>query len=206
MSKTRRKTDPTARLSEQMKEVLLWVHKKQPDPQDYVPWQPSIFLSENPTPSKSTALSNTLKRLEERRLLERYSITYKDDEIVRMAYGRLNVRMRTTHVKLSAKGFFFVESLIHDDFNFHDYEAQIERRQEERKINGLRFASTLLYREQLRLMKERGASPEALQPLDEINRQLEQFTKRELETKTRHALSTVNDVLRGFRDTPEDKT
>lgn len=146
MAKTRRKVDPTERLSEQMREILLWVYENQPErgPQGFVPWHPSVFIGENPTPSQSTALSTTLKRLEERGLLNRYSITYKDGQMVRMVWGQVaKDRIRTTHVQLSREGFRFVESLVDKDFDPKDGANQ-EQRKAQRQAEGLRLALGLI--------------------------------------------------------------
>lgn len=223
MAKTRRKTEPTARLSEQMKEVLLWVYRYEPpetEPQSFTqtaageivvstdrlvnrfaPWRPSVFIGEKPTPSKRTTLSNTLKRLEERGLLNRYSVAYKDGVMTRLALLRgKNEHMRTTHVDLTRNGALFALSLTEDGFDLEEHEAQKEHRLMKNQAEGLAFASKLLYREQLMLMKERGSSSEMLENLDRINSELEQLPKHELETKARQALSAVRDSLRELRN------
>ncbi len=222
MPKNHRKTDPTARLSEQMKEVLLWVYSyepPEPEPQLYsqtatgelvvstdrlvnsfAPWRPSVFIGENPTPSKTTALSNTLKRLEERGLLNRYSFIYKNGVMVRLALLRgKGKRMRTTHVNLTRNGAMFVESLK-GDFNLEEYEKQREQRKLGSQVVGLGFASKLLYREQLRLMEERDSSAEMLQDLERLNNELGEMTIDELEQRTRQALSAVREAYQSVRD------
>jgi hypothetical protein len=77
MAKTRRrKVDPAERPSNQMIEVLRWAFTyKLPEPAApsddsltqlvntrFVPRKPSEFIGEDPSPSKRTTLSNTLKR------------------------------------------------------------------------------------------------------------------------------------------------
>lgn len=223
MPKTRRKTDPTARLSDQMREVLLWAYNYKPperEPQtyawtakgeilvspgltlsrvadNYVPWSPSAFIGENPTPSKSTTLSNTLKRLEERGLLRRYSVTTKGGEVAGVVrIGSNSTRTRTTHVQLTDKGRLFVRSLS-DDFNLDEYEAKEEHRKIEKQAEGLRFALALLSREQFKQMAESSTTtPEVLSSLEAVNKWLGQAPRAELEQRTRLAVNTVVEFLR----------
>ena len=155
-SANKRKTEPTERLSEQMIEVLQWVYKNQQtrlsrdgsmsfDPQKHVPWRPSAFIGENPTPSKSNALSTTLKRLEERGLLVRYSITYKNNIITRLVWAQVaEGRMRTTHVGLTRDGSLYVESLNDEDFDLEEYEAEYEHGKAKKQAQGLRLALGLI--------------------------------------------------------------
>lgn len=147
MAKTRRrKVDPSERLSTQMLEVLRWAYDNHMgDPQKFVPWSPSAFIGENPSQSKSNALSTSLKRLEERGLLIRYSITYKDNIITRLVWPQVaEGRIRTSHVQLTSDGFSFVESLIHDDIDPEKEEADRQRYLLKRRAEGLRIALGLI--------------------------------------------------------------
>lgn len=156
MPKKRRKTEPTARLSEQMIEVLQWVYKNQQtplsrdgsmsfDPQKYVPWRPSDFIGENPTPSKSNTLSTSLKRLEERGLLIRYSGDIRDGRIARLVWAQVaKGRIRTSHVQLTRDGSLYVQSLNEEDFDIEEYEAGYERGKAKVQAQGLRLALNLI--------------------------------------------------------------
>lgn len=201
MAKARRKVAPTARLSEQMKEVLLWVYNyERPEPTSgtytrtatgeivvtlgldrlveiFAPWQPSVFIGENPTPSKSTTLSNTLKRLEERGLLNRYSVIYKDGVVTRMARLRgKGMRMRTTHVDLSHQGSLFAQSLAHDDFDLEEHKAHQDRLKVERQVHGLRFALTLI-RERVKQGNGDDAEQDARNAWSAVNESLKRDCK-----------------------------
>ncbi len=202
MAKTRRKVAPTARLSEQMKEVLLWVYNyERPEPTSrtftrtatgwgvvtfglnwvvemFAPWQPSVFIGENPTPSKSTTLSNTLKRLEERGLLNRYSVIYKDGVVTRMARLRgKGMRMRTTHVDLSHQGSLFAHSLAHDDFDLEGDKAHQDRLKVERQVEGLRFALTLI-RERVKQGRGDDAEQDARNAWSAVTESLKQLVAK----------------------------
>ncbi len=202
MAKTRRKVAPTARLSEQMKEVLLWVYNyERPERKSitlnspatgeivvtfglnwvveiFSPWQPSVFIGENPTPSKSTTLSNTLKRLEERGLLNRYSVIYKDGAVTRMARLRgKGMRMRTTHVELSHQGSLFAQSLAHDDFDLEAHETDQDRLKVERQAEGLRVALNLI-RERIDRNTDDDAEQEAHLAWDAVTESLKQLVAK----------------------------
>jgi hypothetical protein len=164
MTKKRGKTGPTARLSEQMKQVLLWVYNyERPEsaPQTYittlagimlnnivdgfVPWRPSEFLGEKPTPSKTATLSNALKRLDERGLLNRYSVISKAGKVIRMTLLKdRGERMQTSHVNLTREGAVFVQALAHDDFDLELDQARRVQATLERQEFGLRLAVGLL--------------------------------------------------------------
>ncbi len=147
MPKTRRKVDPADRLSDLQERILRWVYENQTvrGPQGYVPWRPSVFIGESPTQAQSNALSTSLKRLEERGLLHRYSITYKDDVMTGMVWGQVSLgRIRTSHVQLSREGFRLVESLVDKDFDLKEDEVKRERRKAQRQAEGLRFALDLI--------------------------------------------------------------
>jgi len=209
VTKTRRKVDPTDRLSEQMIEVLRWAHDNHMgDPQKFVPWKPSALIGENPSPSKSNALSTSLKRLEERGLLVRYSITYRDNIITRLVWAHVaESRIRTTHLQLTRAGFRFVESLSHDDIDIEKEEIDRERRKLERRAENLRFAFTLLHREKLKLMIENDPSSQILTTnLDAINKSLEELSKAELGRKTGDARYAVNETLLELNNKLKDES
>jgi DNA-binding MarR family transcriptional regulator len=200
MAKKRRKADPTARVSEQMKAVLLWVYnyeRPEPTPGTYTrtatgeivvhgferlveilaPWQPSVFIGENPTPSKSTTLSNTLKRLEERGLLNRYSV--KDGVVTRLR-GK-GMRMRTTHLYLTHQGSLFAQSLTYDDFDLEEHNTHQDHLKLERQVEGLRFALTLI-RERVKQGKGDDAEQDARNAWSAVNESLKQLmAKRDSE-------------------------
>lgn len=145
----RRKVDPADRLSDLQERILHWIYLNQPPcgPQGFAPWNPSLFIGENPTPSQTNALSTTLKRLEERGLLNRYSITYKNDQMVRMVWGKVaKGRIRTSHVQLNREGFLFVESLFIKELGPDGEEIMAKRDQQklQYRVEGLRFALNLI--------------------------------------------------------------
>lgn len=148
MPKTRRrKVDPADRLSDLQERILRWVYGNQPErgPQGFVPWRPSVFIGESPTQAKSNALSTSLKRLEERGLLLRYSITYKDGEMIGMVWGQVSLgRIRTTHVQLTREGFRLAESLVDKDFDPEKDRATQEHRKLQNRAEGLRLALDLI--------------------------------------------------------------
>lgn len=241
MPKTRRKTAPTAHLSEQMKEVLLWVlnYRKyelgsfasntdkefsvwafrrphqlgQEVPldhlvnHDFVPWQPRALIGENPTPSKITALSNTLRRLEERGLLNRYSVGLsKDGLVTRIISGKdANNRTRTTHVNLTHSGFDLASSLSPVSFSIEEYENQKTHREMKDQAEGLRFASALLRREYLKRIAVHGAEAETNAELDAINERLGQLPEWKFTRDALHAWNTINDILLELSNEKEEK-
>ncbi len=203
MTKKRRKNEPTARLSEQMKEVLLWAFNYQNPvaeptgpgfslrvihepikpragiPLDYLvndrfaPWRPRVFIGDKPTQSKITALSNTLKRLEERGLVDRYSVGFdKNGRVTRIVSGRdENRRTRTTHVNLTQEGLQLAKNLAGIDFG--------ERTNERDKVadlaEGLRVA------------------------MDLLNERLEQATTSEAKIDAQFALTAVEESLKQLK-------
>lgn len=172
MSKRRRKVDPTERLSDQMRDILLRVYNyERPEPapgtylrtatgeilvnpemtlnrivETFMPWRPSEIIGVDPTPSKTAALSNALKRLDERGLLDRLSVVYnKDGKVTRMAMvSDRPERMRTTHVRLTGEGVAFARSLIHDDVDLEADKRKEEWRKVERQVRGLSLALDVL--------------------------------------------------------------
>lgn len=206
------KVDPTERLSDQMRDILLWAYTYKPaEPkaessdsltkyvdEKLVPWRPSEIVGSDLTPSKRITLSNTLKRLEERGLLVRYSVGYKNGVANRMAIiGNLNGRARTTHVGLTGAGSLRVLEMTDPDFDRADLEAKKGRRLLESHVEGLNFALTLLHRERVSQMVEAGVEPadKMLQSLDAINKSLEEMAKGKFEEKVRRAYNAVHASL-----------
>ncbi len=184
MTKTRRKVDPTDRLSDLQERILRWVYENQPErgPQGFVPWHPSVFIGQNPTQAQSNALSTSLKRLEERGLLHRYSIAYRDGVMTGMVWGQVSLgRIRTSHVQLSREGFRFAESLVDKDFDPKEDEAKQEQRKAQRQAEGLRFA------------------------LDLINERIEQGMDNAAERDARRARLAVVECLNQLVDTARGK-
>lgn len=173
MPKTRRrKVDPTERLSDQMRDILLRVYnyeRPEPVPQTYIttltgetlvvpritldrivdtfmPWRPNEIIGDNPTPSKTAALSSALKRLDERGLLDRLSVVYnKAGKVTRMAVvSDRPERLRTTHVRLTREGTAFTRSLIRDDVDLEADKRKEEWRKLERQVRGLSLALDVL--------------------------------------------------------------
>lgn len=208
----RRKVDPAERLSDQMRDILLWAYRyKLAEPraessdsltkyvdEKLVPWRPSEIVGGDLTPSKRITLSNTLKRLEERGLLVRYSVGYKNGKATRMAkVSDLNNRARTTHVGLTTAGSLRVIKITDPSFDLAETEAKKKRRLLESRVEGLDFALTLLHRERVKQMVEAGVEPvgEMLQSLEAINKSLEQMAKGEFEEKARKAHDAVRASL-----------
>jgi DNA-binding MarR family transcriptional regulator len=142
MAKKRRKSDPVSRLSEQQKAILSWMGKNYSEhiglerPGNstltnvlMLPWEPSLFIGENPTPSKRAALSASLRGLAERGLVERLGTTG---------------RGRTTYVSLTKPGRLVAEKLINQSFNPANYEREGELSNLERRIEGLQIAKRIL--------------------------------------------------------------
>lgn len=173
MPKTRRrKVDPTERLSDQMRDILLRIYSyehPEPTPGTYIttstgenlvkpnltlnrlveafmPWRPNEIIGDNPTPSKTAGLSSALKRLDERGLLKRFSVVYnKGGEVTRMAVlSDRPERLRTTHVRLTREGVLFVRSLINNDVDLEAGKRKEEWHKLERQARGLSLAMEVL--------------------------------------------------------------
>ncbi len=146
MTKTRRKVAPADRLSDLQERILRWVYENQPErgPQGFVPWRPSVFYRD-PTQAQSNALSTSLRRLEERGLLHRYSGVFKDDQIIHLVWAQVaKGRIRTSHVQLTHEGFRFVENLDGKGPNSENGEAKREQRKAQRQAEGLHLALDLI--------------------------------------------------------------
>lgn len=221
----KRKSTPTSRLSEQMREVLLWVYNyERPELENepgatptrnaageivsitvsfsldrqaanLVPWQTSVFLGKSPTQSQRNALSKTLKRLEERGLIYRYSVVYKDDVAVEITQHRgASDRIRTTHLQLSAAGSLLAESL-RGEIDLEEHESGKKRHKLEARAAGLEFALLLLQRERLQHVDNETAA----RRLSEIAERLSSLTEEELKHEAGGAFLAVNESLRELK-------
>ncbi len=214
--KARRKSASTPRLSEQQRAVLLWAYDYErpvPQPQTYtrtgdtltfpapnldrlaenlVPWQPSVFIGEKPTPSQRTSLSNTLKRLEERGLIYRYSVLYKKGVATQVTRKRgTKDQTRTTHFQLSAAGDLFAASL-RGELDLEEHSTAKTRRQLEARAAGLEFALLLLDRERLKHVD----NDTARRRVEQIAEKLEAISEYEFIQGAGHASNSVRESLR----------
>jgi hypothetical protein len=157
-----------------------------------VPWQPSVFIGENPTSSQRIVLSNTLKRLEERGLIYRYSVLFKDDMAVQITPGNgTKERIRTTHFQLSAAGDLFAASL-RGELDLEEHSTAKTRRQLEARAAGLKFALLMLDRERLKHVD----NDTAHRRLEQIAEKLEVLTEYEFIQGAGHASNSVSESLR----------
>lgn len=208
MSKHSRRGDPTERLSDQMKAILRRVYTYEPSEpipasndsmtryvaEKFIPWRPSEFADGALTPSKRITLSNTLRRLEERGLLVRYSVSYKNGVVTRMAIvGNLNERARTTHIGGTRAGSLVALDMIDSSFDLDEYAGGEKRRRLNMRVEGLAFAFKLVERERFAQMAEHNEA--AQKSLELINQHLEQMTEAEVVKKSRFAHSAVKEIL-----------
>jgi DNA-binding MarR family transcriptional regulator len=144
MARKRRKVDPTSRLGQQQKDILVWMAKnyslhigmEPPGNPDlatvlFLPWEPAAFLRESPTAGERAGLSTSLRKLAERGLIER---TGSD------------LGHRTAWVAFTKQGRLLAEKLINEDFDPAEHDRAGERMNLDSRIDGLRLAAKLLNR------------------------------------------------------------
>jgi hypothetical protein len=107
-----------------------------------VPWHPDEHIKGEATPGKRNTLSDTLKRLEERALLRRHTVTHKGGAVTRVGLSKANGG-RTTHVRLTAAGVLFVRSL-QGTLDLEEHATAKTRRHLEARAAGLRLARGII--------------------------------------------------------------